>query len=195
MAYEDLGSTKECRVQEAVKIMALDLVRIRKQVKKFILMKANIQAVSLKIVTLRSQNSMAQAMKGVTNALVSMNHQMNLPQIQAILMEFTKQSEMMDMKQEMMEDCIDDAIAEDDDEEERPQHCRMCSGDASQARHFVQFGKCLVLPLKNIFLVWPVFWSLRYSLHYAEEGYSPKHGAVAYKKPWKGTHLGVGYLL
>ena len=36
-------------------------------------MKANIQAVSLKIQTLRSQNTMAQAMKGVTKAMQSMN--------------------------------------------------------------------------------------------------------------------------
>merc|ERR1719315_633478 len=50
---------------DAVKIMAKDLVRTRKAVKKFMLMKANIQAVSLKIQTLKSQNSMAQAMKGV----------------------------------------------------------------------------------------------------------------------------------
>ena len=56
-----------------MKIMAKDLVRTRRYVKKFMLMKANIQAVSLKIQTLRSQNTMAQAMKGVTKAMQSMN--------------------------------------------------------------------------------------------------------------------------
>ncbi|CAG0914168.1 unnamed protein product [Notodromas monacha] len=39
---------------DAVKVMALDLVRTRRYVKKFIMMRANIQAVSLKIQTLRS---------------------------------------------------------------------------------------------------------------------------------------------
>uniref|UniRef100_V9IEE6 Charged multivesicular body protein 2a n=1 Tax=Apis cerana TaxID=7461 RepID=V9IEE6_APICE len=58
---------------DAVKIMAKDLVRTRRYVKKFMLMKANIQAVSLKIQTLRSQNTMAQAMKGVTRAMQNMN--------------------------------------------------------------------------------------------------------------------------
>ena len=53
--------------------MAKDLVRTRRYVKKFMLMKANIQAVSLKIQTLRSQNTMAQAMKGVTRAMQNMN--------------------------------------------------------------------------------------------------------------------------
>jgi len=103
---------------DAVKIMARDLVRTRKYVKKFMIMKANIQAVSLKIQTLRSQNAMAQAMKGVTKAMQSMNRQLNLPQIQRILQEFEKQSEIMDMKEDIMNDAIDDAMEDDADEEE-----------------------------------------------------------------------------
>ena len=70
------------------------------------LMRANIQAVSLKIQTLKSQAAMANAMKGVTKAMGSMNKQMKLPEIQKIMMEFEKQSEIMDMKGEMMEDAI-----------------------------------------------------------------------------------------
>merc|ERR1719187_2913032 len=103
---------------DAVKIMAKDLVRTRKYVKKFMLMRANIQAVSLKIQTLKSQNTMAQAMKGVTKAMQSMNKQMKLPEIQKIMMEFEKQTEIMDMKEEMMSDVIDDAMGDEDDEEE-----------------------------------------------------------------------------
>lgn len=103
---------------DAVKIMAKDLVRTRRYVKKFILMRANIQAVSLKIQTLRSNNAMAQAMKGVTRAMGTMNRQLKLPQIQKIMMEFEKQSEIMDMKEEMMNDAIDDAMGDEDDEEE-----------------------------------------------------------------------------
>ena len=49
---------------EAVKIMAKDLVRTRNFVKKFILMRANIQAIALKVQTLKSQAAMANAMKG-----------------------------------------------------------------------------------------------------------------------------------
>merc|ERR1719415_63646 len=103
---------------DAVKIMAKDLVRTRRYVKKFMLMRANIQAVSLKIQTLKSQNAMAQAMKGVTKAMMSMNKQMKLPEIQKIMQEFEKQSEIMDMKEEMMSDVIDHALGDEDDEEE-----------------------------------------------------------------------------
>lgn len=59
--------------QDAVKVMAKDLVRTRRYTKKFIMMRAQIQAVSLKITTLKSQNAMAQAMKGVTRAMMNMN--------------------------------------------------------------------------------------------------------------------------
>jgi uncharacterized protein with PIN domain len=40
--------------------MAKDLVRTRQYIKKFIMMKANIQAVALKVQTLKSQDAMAQ---------------------------------------------------------------------------------------------------------------------------------------
>lgn len=45
--------------------------------------------------------------------------QMNLPQVQRILQEFEKQSEVMDMKEEIMNDAIDDALEDEGDEEER----------------------------------------------------------------------------
>lgn len=48
-----------------------------------------------------------------------MNRNMNLPQIQHIMMEFEKESEIMDMKEEMMSDTIDEAMEEEDDEEEQ----------------------------------------------------------------------------
>uniref|UniRef100_A0A3Q0RYG9 Charged multivesicular body protein 2A n=1 Tax=Amphilophus citrinellus TaxID=61819 RepID=A0A3Q0RYG9_AMPCI len=43
---------------------------------------------------------------------------LKLPQIQKIMMEFERQSEIMDMKEEMMNDAIDDAMGDEDDEEE-----------------------------------------------------------------------------
>lgn len=61
---------------------------------------------------------MAQAMKGVSRAMMNMNRQMNMPQIQQILHEFEKQSEIMDMKEEMINDAIDDAMEDEGDEEE-----------------------------------------------------------------------------
>nr|CAG4648356.1 EOG090X0H8I [Moina brachiata] len=114
----DIKKMAKDNQMDAVKIMALDLVRTRRYIKKFIMMKANIQAVALKIQTLKSQNAMAEAMKGVTKALQSMNKQLKLPQIQKIMQEFEKQSEIMDMKEELMNDAIDDAMGDEADEED-----------------------------------------------------------------------------
>lgn len=47
------------------------------------------------------------------------DRQLKLPQIQKIMQEFEKQSEIMDMKEEMMSDAIDDAMGDEADEEER----------------------------------------------------------------------------
>lgn len=48
----------------------------------------------------------------------AMNRQMNLPKIQQIMMQFERESELMDMKDEMMGDAIDDAFEEEEEEAE-----------------------------------------------------------------------------
>ena len=61
-----------------------------------------------------------QAMKGATMALGSMNRQMNLPGLAKIAMEFERENDIMEQRQEMMDDAIDDAMdvgAEEEGEE------------------------------------------------------------------------------
>ena len=67
---------------------------------------------------MRSNQAMADAMRGVTKAMRSMNKSVNLPEISKIMMEFEKESEMMDMKEEMMNDAIDDVMEDENDEAE-----------------------------------------------------------------------------
>ncbi|KAM4880998.1 charged multivesicular body protein 2a-like [Sylvia borin] len=100
---------------DAVRVMAKDLVRMRRYVRKFIAMRANVQGVALRVQTLKSNSAMASAMRGVTRAMATMNRQLKLPQIQRILLEFQKQSELMDMKEELMNDAIDDALGDEDE--------------------------------------------------------------------------------
>lgn len=61
---------------------------------------------------------MMQSMKGATSLLGSMNRQMNLPALQRIAMEFEKENDIMDQRQDMMDDAIDDVTGLEDDEEE-----------------------------------------------------------------------------
>merc|ERR1711991_21101 len=106
----------------SAKIMARDLVRTRKYIQKFYQMRTQLQGVSLRIQTMQSNQAMTEAMVGVTRAMRVMNGQINVPQLQRIMMEFERQSEMMDMKDEMMNDVIDDALDSEDDEEEESEN-------------------------------------------------------------------------
>ena len=54
------------RAQNACKVMAKDLVRTRRYVQKFYQMRTQLQAVALRIQTLRSNQQMADAMRGAT---------------------------------------------------------------------------------------------------------------------------------
>jgi len=47
-----------------------------------------------------------------------MNKQINLPQINKIMMNFEKESELMDIKEDMVNDAIDNVMEEEDEEEE-----------------------------------------------------------------------------
>ena len=45
----------------------------------------------------------------------AMNRQVNLPAMQRIMMQFEKEGDMMEMKQELMDDTIDDVMAQVED--------------------------------------------------------------------------------
>lgn len=47
-----------------------------------------------------------------------MNHRMNLPRIQHVLADFERQTEIMDLKEDMVDEAVAEIIAEDNEEEE-----------------------------------------------------------------------------
>lgn len=102
----------------SAKIQAKNLVRNRKHVEKFHKMKAQLNSVALQITMLKGTTTMTKAMKGVTGIMTKMNDQMKIPEMNNILREFQKESEQLDLKDEIMGDTIDDALGGDDDEEE-----------------------------------------------------------------------------
>lgn len=90
---------------------------VTRYIQKFYSMRTQLQAISLRIQTVRSNEQMMQSMKGATSLLGSMNRQMNLPALQRIAMEFEKENDIMDQRQEMMDDAIDDVTGLEDEEE------------------------------------------------------------------------------
>lgn len=106
-------------------VMAKDLVRTRRYIQKFYQMKTQLQAVSLRIQTVGTNQQMMMSMKGATQLLGSMNKSMNLPSLQRIAMEFEKENDIMDQRQEMMDDAIDDSM-EADEGNYLPYSCFSC---------------------------------------------------------------------
>ena len=106
---------------KSVKIMAKDLIRIRKHQEKFINLQAQLRAVSLQMQAMASTQALTDSMKSATKAMRMMNRQMKLPVLQKIMQEFAKQSEMMEMGQEVMGDAIDDAMEDEEDVAESEQ--------------------------------------------------------------------------
>ncbi|KAJ2516977.1 ESCRT-III subunit protein did4, partial [Coemansia sp. RSA 1939] len=74
--------------------------------------------VALRVQTVSSNQEMSAAMRGASRAMQSMNRSMNLPGMQKVLMDFERESDVMDMKEEMMNDAIDDAMEDDAEEDE-----------------------------------------------------------------------------
>ncbi|EEQ41098.1 putative DOA4-independent degradation protein [Clavispora lusitaniae] len=107
-------SAKQGQIASA-KIQAKDLIRTKGYIVKFNQMKAQLQAISLRIQSVRSNAQMASSMKDATRLLSGMNRSMNLPQLSRIAQEFAKENDLMDQKQEFMDDAIDDAMALDED--------------------------------------------------------------------------------
>lgn len=103
---------------EAVKVMARSLVRNRHAVNKLFSLKSQLQAVSLRVATLKSTHAMAGAMKGATRAMASMNRRMNIPALAKITRDFERQNERMEMSSEVMGDAVDGLFEEGGEEEE-----------------------------------------------------------------------------
>lgn len=108
-------SAKQGQISSA-KLQAKDLIRTKNYIVKFNSMKAQLQAILLRIQSVRSNQQMATSMGDATKLLSGMNKTMNLPQLSRIAQDFAKENDMMDQKQEFMDDAIDDAMEMDEDD-------------------------------------------------------------------------------
>ncbi|KAJ1856500.1 ESCRT-III subunit protein did4 [Coemansia sp. RSA 1822] len=116
-----LGDIKKAAKEgqtSACKIMAKDLVRTRRYSKKYATMRTSLQALEMRLQRLTTSQQMSTAVLEATKAMRSMNSGMNLPGIQKVLMDFERESGMMDMKEEMIDETMDDAMQDDEEDEE-----------------------------------------------------------------------------
>ena len=65
-------------------------------------MASQLKAISMKLSTAEINQSMVDALKGVNKVMEKVNASMDIHSIQEVLKEFAKQSEKMEMQQEMV---------------------------------------------------------------------------------------------
>lgn len=114
----DIKKAAKQNQMKSVRIMAKDLVRIRRHQEKFVNLTAQLRAISLQMTALSSTHAITESMKKITKSMSKLNQKVKLPELQKIMTEFAKQMELMEMRDEMMGDAIDDAMEEEGDEKE-----------------------------------------------------------------------------
>ena len=88
------------------------MVRSRNQVAQYYVMGSQLKAISMKLSTAEINSSMVEALKGVNKVMEKVNATMDIHSIQEVLKEFSKQSEKMEMQQEMVTIYYFDSIDE-----------------------------------------------------------------------------------
>lgn len=115
----DIKKSAKDGQNKTMNIQARDLIRTRKQMEKFDKMKMQIQAISLRLQTIRSSNEMTNSMANATRILNGLNAgHLNISQLSKISNDFQRSMDMMDQKQEMVDDVMDDLMDDEIDEED-----------------------------------------------------------------------------
>ena len=114
--YQMKDYAQQGKVQ-AVKLLAKELIRLRNAENKLLSVKIQLESTQHQIESLSSTAAMTEAMKTSVRAMYAMNKQVDAQALQRIMMEFEKQTEFMEMKQEVMNDTIDSAMQGEGDED------------------------------------------------------------------------------
>ncbi|KAF0980423.1 hypothetical protein FDP41_013637 [Naegleria fowleri] len=102
--------------QATAKVLAKQIVQLRKQQERMTKMKGTMNTVQYKASSMHTQEKMMGAIKTTGTVMKKINEQMNPQEMQKTIMEFEKANEKMGMSEEMMDDALEN-LFEDDEEE------------------------------------------------------------------------------
>ena len=103
----------------SLKALAKQLVQVQKQKDKLVTTKSNIGMVGLQTKSMASQMTFTSIFSKVTNSMKVANTMLGDPKdTQKMMNGFTMENERMQMKQELMDDAINDAFDNDEIEDE-----------------------------------------------------------------------------
>jgi charged multivesicular body protein 2B len=103
---------------KGLKSQAKQLVQIRKQKEKLYETKAQLNSVGMQATAMATQASAISAVGAVTEALGNANKIMDAKKMNKTLLEFQRENERANMKEELMNDALAEAFDESDVEEE-----------------------------------------------------------------------------
>merc|ERR1712123_298766 len=104
--------------KEACKILAKQLVQLRKQKTRSYQASAQISSIGSKQKIMHANQKMAESMGKTATTMAKMNKQMDPQKMVKTLAQFERENMKMEGMEEMMDDAMDSAFAEDGDEEE-----------------------------------------------------------------------------
>jgi|EP00979_Chaetoceros_neogracilis_P015300 hypothetical protein len=97
----------------ALKSMAKNLVQIRNQKDKLYSTKANLGSIGMQATSMATQVAATAAIGNVSGAMAKANGAINAKDMNKIMADFQRQNEVMDVRQEMMDDALTDAFDAD----------------------------------------------------------------------------------
>jgi len=132
--------------EKIVKTLAKQLVRVREQQSRMISIKGQVQGIRNSMTIAASQQKMVQSMAGMSKAMDKMNSQVNIQQMNKVLQDFQRESEVADAKQDMLDDALDSMF--DEDGYLKPSHDPHSSHaiPAFFSLHFFHYPTCVSAP-------------------------------------------------
>lgn len=102
----------------ALKSMAKNLVQIRSQRNKMIAQKTHLSSVAMTATSMATQVTATAAIGSVSTAMSKANKAIDAKEMSKIMADFTRQNEVMEVRQEMMDDLLTDVFDGEGVEEE-----------------------------------------------------------------------------
>ena len=98
----------------ALKSMAKNLVQIRNQKDKLYGTKANLSSIGMQATSMATQVAATAAIGNVSGAMANINNAIDAKAMHKIMADFQRQNEVMEVRQELMDDALTDAFDADE---------------------------------------------------------------------------------
>lgn len=103
--------------EKAARILAKQIVQMRKQQERLTMTKGNISAVNYKQSTVGATQALSSAINTSNKVMGKMNAQMDISKMGQTIQQFQKQNELVSMNEEMIDDAIDGMFGDDMEDE------------------------------------------------------------------------------